>query len=285
MQAGAEKKGVWERLQEVDSRIIYLLLWIVILWPLISPIGLPISISAGTREYFKMIDDLKPGSRVVLSYDLSFAGLPELGPMTLATLHHLLTKDVKIYICSFWEAGSDIAADDIKALNPEKNYGKVYGRDYIHMGYNPMREVGMAQFASDVYKAFPTDYINKKPLETYEIMKGVSGAKDFDLLISIQSGTPGNPEWVRQWIAPFGIPYILGALGVSVPEVAPYYNAGQVKAFIAGLRSAAEYELLVGRRGVALAQQDPLSTTHILVILFVVIGNLGYFFTRAKGKR
>lgn len=278
-------KGFWERLQEIDSRIIYLLLWIVILWPLITPLGLPISISTGTREYFQVIEELKPGSRVILSYDLSFAGLPELGPMTIATLHHLLKKDVKVYICAFWDSGADIAADNIKALDPEKNYGKVYGRDYIHMGYNPMREVGMSQFASDVYKAFPVDYIYKRPLETYEIMKGVQSAKDFDLLISVQSGTPGNPEWVRQWVTPYGIKYIIGILGVSVPEVAPYYNAGQVKAFLAGLRSAAEYELLAGRRGAALAQQDPLSTTHILVILFVVVGNIGYFFTRARPKR
>jgi hypothetical protein len=43
--------------------------------------------------------------------------------------------------------------------------------------------------------------------------------------------------------------------------------------------------MLAGRPGIAIAQQDPLSTTHILVILFVIVGNLGYFFTRQERMR
>lgn len=285
MTLAKEEKGIWEKLQEIDRRIIYLLMWIVVLWPLISPINLPLGAGRQSKEYFEWVDDIPPGSKVVYSYDMSFAGLPELGPMSVATLHQLLSMDVKVYICAFWNMGADIAKDDIELLKPEENYGKVYGVDYIHIGYNPRSEVGMTQFASDVYKAFPTDFINDRPLDTYEIMEGIHGAEDFDMLISIESGTPGSPEWIRQWIQPYDIPFLVGALGVSVPGIAPYYNAGQVKAFIGGLRSAAEYEMLVGRPAVALAQQDPLSTTHILVILFVIVGNIGYFATREKGKR
>jgi len=285
MTLAKEEKSIWDKLQEIDRRIIYLLLWIVILWPLISPIGLPLGTGRQSKEYFKWVDDIPPGSKVVFSYDMSFAGLPELGPMSVATFHHLLSKDVKIYICAFWNMGADIAKDDIELLKPEAKYGKVYGVDYIHMGYNPRTEVGMTQFASDVYKAFPTDFMNGRPLETYEIMDGIHDAGDFDILISIESGTPGNPEWVRQWVQPYGIPFLVGALGVSVPGIAPYYDAGQVKAFIAGLRSAAEYEILIGRPAVATAQQDPLSTTHLLVIFFVVLGNVGYFAKRGKFNR
>lgn len=274
--------SIWEKMQDIDTRILYLLMWVVVLWPLINPINLPLGLQKGSKEYFDWIDELEPGSKVAFSYDLSFAGLPELGPMSLATFHKLLEMDVKIYLCAFWNSGADIAEDDIELLDPEGNYGKVYGVDYIHLGYNPRGEVGMSQFASNVYKAFPTDFVYNKPLDTYEIMEGVQGAEDFDMLISIQSGSPGNAEWVRQWIEPFGIDCIIGVLGVSTPGVAPYYNAGQVKAYLAGVRSAAEFEILVGRPDVALAQQDPLSTTHILVILFVILGNIGHFYTRQK---
>ncbi len=280
-----EKESIWERIQWIDSRILYLLMWVVVIWPLISPINLPIGIGRESREYYNFIKDIPAGSKVILSYDMSFSGLPELGPMSIATLHQLLSMDVKVYICAFWNQGSNIAADDIEALNPEERYGKVYGVDYIHIGYNPRGEVGMTQFASDIYTAFPNDFINNRPLGTYEIMEGVQTAAEFDVLISIESGTPGASEWVRQWVQPYGIPFLVGALGVSVPGVAPYKNAGQIVAFIAGLRSAAEYEFLAGRPAIALAQQDPLSTTHILVILFVIVGNLGYFFTRQERTR
>lgn len=285
MTQASSEKGIWERLQQIDRRVIYILMWIVVLWPLLSPLKLPVGIGRQSREYFQVIDDIPPGSKVVFSYDLSFAGLPELGPMSRATLHHLLSKDVKVYICSYWTQGATIAGDDIEILEPEENYGKVYGVDYVHMGYNPQGEMGMTQFASNVYTAFPADYINDRSLDTYEIMEGINSAEDFDFLVSIQSGTPGNAEWVRQWIEPYGIPYVVGALGVSTPGIAPYYNAGQVLAFLAGLRSAAEYEMLVGRSSDAMAQQDPLSTTHMLVVFFVVIGNIGYFYTRGKVGR
>lgn len=277
--------SIWEKMQDIDTRILYLLMWVVVLWPIISPLNLPLGMQKGSREYLDCMNDIKPGSNVIVSYDMSFSGLPELGPMSVATLHKLLEMDVKIYLCAFWNAGADIAQDDIELLKPEENYGKVYGVDYIHLGYNPMSEVGMTQFASDVYKAFPVDFVYGKPLDTYEIMDGIHGAEEFDMLISIQSGTPGNPEWIRQWIEPYGIDYIIGVLGVSVPGVAPYYNAGQVMAYLAGVRSAAEFEILVGRPDVALAQQDPLSTTHLLVIVFVILGNIGHFYTRREKMR
>ncbi|MFB0557515.1 MAG: hypothetical protein ACETVY_00225 [Candidatus Bathyarchaeia archaeon] len=285
MAEASSEKGIWVKLQEIDRRVIYLLMWIVVLWPLLNPINLPVGLGRQSKEYFDVIDAIPPGSKVVFSYDLSFSGIPELGPMSVATFHQLLSKDVKVYICAYWNAGADIASDDIELLNPEERYGKVYGLDYIHMGFNPMREVGMSQFAADVYKAFPTDFINNRALDTYEIMEGINSAEDFDVLISIESGTPGCAEWVRQWIEPYDIPFLVGALGVSTPGIAPYYNAGQVKAFIAGLRGAAEYEMLVGRAADAMAQQDPLSTTHILVVFFVILGNIGYFYTRGKSQR
>ena len=285
MAEASSEKGIWVKLQQIDRRVIYLLMWIVVIWPLMNPLNLPVGLGRQSKEYFDWVDDIPPGSKVVLSYDLSFSGLPELGPMAVTTLHHLLSKDVKVYICAYWNAGADIASDNIELLNPEEEYGKVYGVDYIHIGYNPRSEVGMSQFAADVYNAFPNDYLYNEPLDTYEIMEGVNGAEDFDVLISIESGTPGCSEWVRQWIEPYGISFLVGALGVSVPGIAPYYNAGQVKAFLAGLRSAAEYEMLTGRASDAMAQQDPLSTTHLLVLFFVILGNIGYFYTRGKVGR
>ena len=104
-----EEITIWEKLENIDRRIIYLLLWIVVLWPLLSPIGLPVSISAETRVAYRFIEDLPAGSVVVASFDHSFAGMPELYPHDLAFLHHLFSRPLKVVIIAIWQEGSLVA--------------------------------------------------------------------------------------------------------------------------------------------------------------------------------
>jgi hypothetical protein len=51
-----------------------------------------------------------------------------------------------------------------------------------------------------------------------------------------------------------------------------------------GLRGAAEYEALLGRRGVATAGMDAQSATHALIIVLILVGNVGYLASRRRGQ-
>lgn len=60
--------------------------------------------------------------------------------------------------------------------------------------------------------------------------------------------------------------------------------------FIYGMAGAAEYEALVKKPGSAAAAMDTQSIGHALIILFVVLGNIGYIVQRnaeakAKGRK
>jgi hypothetical protein len=276
--------SIWEKLENIDSRIIYLLIWIVVLTPLISPIGLPVSISPNTEAYYRTIQNLPPGSMVVLSFDFGLGSLGELYPIAVATMHHLFSRPIKFAIVATWNQGPLVAKMVINELNPEVTYGKKYGVDWIFLGWAPGGEVAMRAMGQDFWKVFPTDYLYNRPVSEYPIMQNLRSANDVQLLISIETGTPGVDEWVRQW-GTYNVPMLIACIGVSAPGVTPYLQSGQVKGMLPGLRAGAEYELLIGRKGLAVASADALSTTHMVFLLFVIIGNIGYFAKRRRGVK
>ena len=47
----------------------------------------------------------------------------------------------------------------------------------------------------------------------------------------------------------------------------------------------AEYEALIGVPGMATTGMQPQSVTHIIIILFIIVGNAVYFITRRRGAQ
>jgi len=274
--------STWERLQRIDRRLIYLLGWVAVLVPLVNPIGLPISVGKYSRGYYEYIENLPEGSVVLVTFDYGISAMPELYPLTVATFHQLWRHDFKVIITASWQQGPMVMDIVLKEIDPEKQYGKVYGVDWIELGWVPQGEIGMASLATDIWETKPVDYIEGKPTKDFPIMQDVRTAEDIDLIISFETGTPGLPEWLRQWYEPYGVPIILGCIGVMVPETAPFYQSGQLSALIPGLTASAEYEQLIKNPGLATAAVDAISMSHLLVIALVIVGNLGYFATRGK---
>jgi len=271
-----------DKLTNLDRRWIYLLAWIVVLFPLLNPLGLPIPISNDARAWYNYVEnEIHDGGVVLFTPMYGVSGMPELFPMTVATMKHLLSKDVKIIVVSFWTEGPLVFNLLLRQVDPA-DYGYVYGEDWIRLGYIPGGETAMGSFAADIHNTVTTDYVERKPLSEFPIMENVRTGADIDVIVSIETGTPGTPEWMRQFNAPFGTPQITGCIGVSVSGMIPYLQSGQLKALMPGLTVSAEYELLLEKPGLAVAGVDAVSTSHIYVALLVTIGNIMYFMTREE---
>ena len=271
----------FDKFENLDRRWVYLLSWLFVLFPLMFPLGLPVPINKESQQWYKAINDIPDGSTVVFAPMYGTSGMPELFPMTLATMHQLWSKDVKIIVVSFWAEGPLVFTQLLNQMNPT-TYGKVYGVDWINLGYIPGSEPAMRAFGDDMAKAVAKDYIEGKNLSEFPIMQSVNNAEDIDLIISIETGTPGLTEWLRQWNEPYRVPIVVGCIGVSAPGMAPFLQSGQLSALLPGLTSSAEYELLINRKGLAIAGVDAVSMSHILIVILVVLGNIGYFVNRGK---
>ncbi len=274
----------WKKLGAIDIRIIYLVLWIGVGIPLVTPIGLPLAISPDTIKYKETIDALPAGSIVVVGMDVSPAGYGgELGPQARATATHLLRKPLKVIFLSFWETGAPLTENTWRdPFVADALKDKKYGVDYVNLGWIPGSETGMSSFATDVWRTLEKGDYKGTKLPDLPIMANVKTVNDITMLICIETGTPGIPEYLRQWQARNPkLKVLVGSLGVDVPANMAYVASGQLISMLRGGRGAAEYQRLlnIATPGDVMGS-DAMSMSHVVVLIFLVLGNIAYFATR-----
>ncbi len=52
-----------------------------------------------------------------------------------------------------------------------------------------------------------------------------------------------------------------------------------------GLAGAAEYEMIVDRRARATKGMEAQSIAHLLIIIFIILGNIGFLVERSRRRR
>lgn len=266
--------NIFERLQKIDRRIIYLLLLVVCAVPLVRPIGLPVLISDRTRAVYDIIEELDPAKDIMLlSFDYGPGAGLDAHVVPVAVVEHLAMRGIKFVCVSFSAEGPMMADQIIKKLEER---GMTYGTDFANLGYLAGEENAIRLFALDS-QTITTD-VRGNTVAELPIMKNVKTVKDFAFVHQFTSGDPAL--WIRQVVDPMGIRFAAGVVTVSVPSAMPYYNSGQMVGLLGGLRAAAEYELLIGKPGRPVAMMDAQSMAHLLIIGFIFLGNLGHFMVK-----
>jgi len=274
----------WERLAQLDRRIIFAFIFLALAIPLFFTIRQPIAVSPEGRAYFEAIENLPAGSKVLLSFDFDPPSSPELQPMAEATFKQLLTKNCKLVVIALWPQGPQQAekALAVALRDPQfKDLKLEYGENYANLGFMAGDEVVIQKMNSDLPSTFPSDYKGNATL-SLPIMQGVKNYKNFDFIINFSSGFPGTREWVQFCVDRSGSKMIAGNTAVQAPENYPYVRSGQLKGLLAGMKGAAEYETVVGKPGKGVSFMGAQSVSHLVVILFVILGNIAYFASRRK---
>ena len=284
------------RLTTIDRRWIFLMIALGTLLPILKPIGFPVSITPPVQSIYAKIETLGPSDVVVLSYDYGPTTGAENDPMADAILRHCLLRNVKVVALALYPLGGLTAMNNsltrIMTEFPEAKYGV----DYVNLGYKDGGQASMKLLAEDFSQAFPGD-TNGTPLSELSLMQQVKGARNAQLAVSIATGIIG--EWWANLInAQFGIPVAVGCTAVSAPKYYAYLEAKQMIGLIGGLKGASEYEKLLkdGYPVTRKAYADPLLQTaskgmdvqtidHLIIIAFIVIGNIAYFAGRGPKRK
>jgi hypothetical protein len=268
----------------LESReLLYTLLLLSVILPLVHPIGIPVEISARTWDVYNYVEKLKPGCRVYIEVFYEVAARGELEPNLIALTKHLFDKGCRIVYGSLSAFGV-VAFSLFKANAADLFADKVYGRDYVYLGYIAGGEAATASLARSIKGTISVDNYGNR-LEDLPLMKEVDKATDFDLVAIVSSGTDIFAFYVRQWHTPYGVPLLFVALSVIGPSIEPFVGARQAIGMLVGQRAAAEYEVLVGRLGLGMASMDAQSTSHMLILAFIVIGNVVYWSKRLSSRR
>jgi len=271
-----------ERMLHIDRRIIFLVIGVCTLLPLLYPVGLAIKVSSEVRGVHDYIESLPEGSVFLLSMDYDPASKPELYPQAVALLRHAFRKNLRVIGMTLWLPGTGLA--DQVMTQVAREMGKVSGKDYVFLGWSPGSGSLIINMGQDLYKAFPTDYYNQ-PTRELAVLQGIQTLRDVNYVVSLAAGTSGIETWYVYGKDKYKFELGGGCTGVIAPGLYPLLRSGQINGLIGGLRGAAEYEVLIGQKGRAVAGMDAQSATHFAIIVLVILCNVFYLLIRTPRKQ
>jgi len=273
-----------KKIKQIDKRWLYLLIFFGVALPLIFTIGFPIETTENVRMVHDLVENTQEGSKVILSFDYDPASKPELHPMGLAVMQHCFENNIKVIITALWPMGVLMAEDVFSQLETE--FPDVeYGRDYINMGYKAGGIVTIQAMGKNFREVFPKD-MNGTSIDELPIMDGVNNFDNINFVMAFSAGDPGIKQWVQVAHDSYGISVSGGVTGVSAPAILPYVNEQkQLNGLLAGLKAAAEYESLIKQPGTATKGMDAQSIAHLIIIIFIAIGNINYWRNKKALKK
>ncbi len=224
-----------------------------------------------TADFYKTIESLEEGSLVLLSHDYDPGTAAEITPQVSAILYHLMRREAKIVNLSLTPEGQALADRVVESVVSD-HY--IQGRDYINLGYVAGNEVGARFIAEGLGPS----------LSPYPLSEGVGGLEDVDLIVVLAGDQEHLRRWVEQVQAPYKVTMVAGVSAQVDPGARPYYRSGQLKGFLSGLVGAAEYERVSHHPGVALSGMLPQAAAHLVIALFILLGNFAYLVERLGGR-
>lgn len=252
---------------------IYIAVTLLILAPLVKPLGLPVPIGQSTRDYKAAIDTLQPGDVMWINSGLSVEMGVELMPGMTATANYAYNKGVKIVFNSPVPAGTEFAKQLVNELTAK---GAKYGEDVVDLGYLPGGEPTIAALLSDFHKSAPVDF-EGTPTAEIPLMSRVKSGSDLAIVVVV-TGDASAPDMYTRQMKPYpNCMLTFSSQGTLWPKIQTYLPTGQVKAAINSQRGAAEFELLTGLKGRAAAAMDATSIAWLTFVGFIIFGNVAHF--------
>jgi len=265
----------------MPRQLIFVLIALSVAVPLVIKIGLPNEVTSEVMQVYDEIDRLDSGSVVLVSFDHEASSLPEVKPMALAILRHCFAKKLKVIGLALLAEGTVIGDQVLRETADE--YEALYGKDYVFLGFRPQFQAAMLGMGEDIRRVFPEDY-SGTPLIRLPMMRKVENYEDVALIVSVADGDM-PVWWVDYAVSRYHKRLAVAATAVMATSFYPFLSSGQMIGFLGGLKGAAEYEILIDKPGMGQRGMDAQSVCHLVIILLVIAGNVGYFMKKSSAAK
>jgi len=272
----------WKKVADIDRRWIYLMVAIAVVFPMVVVMQFPVELTPEARQLFEAIDSLPDSSVVMLTFDYYPSAMAETRPMSIAALRHMFSKNMKVVTLSNIPLGGPTIAEDV-TREIAGEYGKVYGVDFVNLGYRANYVAVMHGLASSIESIFKADFTGHN-LRDLPMMDKIKNYKDIKFIFVVADNATID-YWISIVNAQYGVPVGGGVTAVVAPKMYAFVEAKQLTGLLGGMKGAAEYEKMVKLAGSATRGMDSQSLVHLLIIFFVIVGNVAYFATRGKDKK
>lgn len=273
-----EKKNLLKKLESLDRRIIHIIIIVLMAVSLINPIGLPIKIDELTKVYYNTINALPPGTNVLITLDSAPGAWSEMGPSIVTTFKQLLAKeDVRFIVFNVEQSFAQSTFDTL--VQPNVEFIKEYGTDWVWIGYLPGHETALSTFAENFLYTEKDAYGNM--LKELPLMDEIKSMEDIDLHIYL--GASYVRENIRQLTNPYKKPMIMAAAAIAIGDVTPYHKEGTILTYLTGLPGGAQYENICNLPGFAARSQDAISMVFYFLVGLMILVNSSYLITKYRG--
>jgi len=270
----------------IERRVVFLYVGIAVALPLFMTLTQKISVSPEVKQLYDAIVDLPEGSKVLLSFDYDPPSAPELQPMAESIIRLCFQHNLKVIIMGLWPQGpqqANLALDRVFEDSAIANKHLVYGVDYVNLGFQSGNEFVIQRMGGSFQSMFQTDY-EGTPYGQIPLVRNVRNFSNIDFSVNFSSGFPGTVEWVQIAVDRFGLKLGAGNTAVQAPQMYVYLNAGQLDGLLGGMSGAAEFEDIANYRAKGTKYMFSQSFAHVVVIAFILIGNVAFFMSGRKSK-
>lgn len=247
------------------------------------PLSLRNALGPEAKGVYEALESCPPDKVILIDSSWDQGSQAENWPQFEAVCEHCLKRGLKFVIVSV----------GVTALAPElaqgicerlsQQYGRTYGQDWVNLGYVPGGTAGIGfiidALAKDLHTIFPED-IHATPVAQLPLMQRVHDIRDVHLVYCVTYAP--STDWVSFVRGQYGTPIAFGCMSIMGPYYYPLLDSDQLVGMLVGLRGAAEYEAAIRspRKGSRLIV--PQAFAHLLIIAFVILGNVGYLVARSS---
>ncbi len=284
----------WERFEKIDRRIIFLVMAIVIIIPIVVPMNITMGTMRVTQSLFNTVDAIdRENQCLLISADYTPQTEPENHPMVIVLLRHAFARRIPVLMNALYVEGAPMLEQALDQVMGEFNAQAathedsiLYGRDVVYLGWQPPPIIPILSMGQSIRRVYPECY-RGFDTDSLALTQRILNYDDVGIVVAITAGQ--SPLWYVMFAQPkYGVAVGGGCTAVNAPDFYPYCETGQLSGLMAGMKGAAEYETLVENqfrldtRRKATEAMASQSAAHVMIMVFIVIGNIAYFAGRRR---
>jgi hypothetical protein len=285
METQSKSSSLLDRIQDLDSRIIYTILIISLLIPYIRPLGIPIPLSPETKAYWEYVTNVEEGSIVAVQLAADPSTIPELRSAHQITLLKLFEKNCKIIFFHMRDDAPPIHEEMMEWVLARfsETERPVYGEDYVNLGYLVDAEATVASIASNI-KEFVQQDAYGNDLDTLTLLDNIEDGGDYDFVLWNDGSRGIFLYMLRQWQEVYGTPLLIISSTINKPAVMPYLQSGQIVGGSFGTDGSAQIEFITGIFGASIKSTEPGSFAGLTMTVLLIISIIAYLLQRFGGQ-
>lgn len=287
-------------LSKLDRRIIYLIVLVLVSWPIATDFILPPVRMSQAEQSFELIEKLNfpQGSIAFLALDWGPSTVAENGPQSALVLEHLMRRRIPVALFSQYHLATPAleslpkdVSEKLERLYPNERW--VYGVDWVNLGYRPGAGILLQSLpkSEDLAETLNQD-ANGTKLKELQAFRGVKTIRQIGLLAQFTGLMGTFNDYVRFFkLDDYRPVFLHGCTSITIPDAYTYLDSGQLDGLLEGNAGAAWYATLMQARypdrekDKFLISNTALGVAHLVLIALIALGNIGMYIARYRANR